>query len=181
MAAGKKQNKNSGLTENEKKFCDEYLVDYNGTKAAIRAGYSKKTACSQASRLLRKVNVIQYLNSRKQKFIEKLEITQERTMQEIGRIAFSDIRRLYDDNGCFKKINCMDDDIAAAIAGSEVFEEFSGSGRSRKKIGITTKLKLWDKAKGLEMLAKHFGVFKDETTPFSVTISIKKAGDNADS
>lgn len=42
------------LTPQQERFCQEYAVDYNGTNAAIRAGYAEKTAASQASRLLKK-------------------------------------------------------------------------------------------------------------------------------
>lgn len=49
------------LTKKQKRFADEYLIDLNGTQAAIRAGYSKKTANEQSSRLLANVNIKQYL------------------------------------------------------------------------------------------------------------------------
>lgn len=158
--AGKKQTP-IGLTENEKRFCDEFLVDYNGTRAAIRAGYSKKSACSQASRLLTKAKVQQYLTQKKQKVADKLEITMERTLNEIGRIAFQDPRRLFNADGTFKSIHELDDDTAAVLSGTEIEESFTEKNKVKLSTGRNIKLKFWPKDKALEMLAKHFKIYSD--------------------
>ena len=65
------------LTPKQQRFVDEYLVDLNATQAAIRAGYSKKTAKEQAARLLTKANVQAELQKRRKKIEKKLEISQE--------------------------------------------------------------------------------------------------------
>ena len=52
------------MTDKQKRFCDEYLIDCNATQAAIRAGYSDKTAYSQGERLLRNVEVKSYIDER---------------------------------------------------------------------------------------------------------------------
>lgn len=63
------------LTEKQQRFCDEYLIDYNATQAAIRAGYSEKTAYSQGQRLLKKVEIKTYID-------EKLaEISSQKTAE----------------------------------------------------------------------------------------------------
>lgn len=162
MAGKKKTIKSKDeLTDNEVRFCDAYLVDFNGTKAAIAAGYSKKTAAQQASRLLTKVKIQAYLQSKKAKIANKLEITQERTMQEIARLAFSDIRKIFNGSGGTIDPKYLDDDTASTVASVEVFEEFEGRGDEREQIGVTKKVKLWDKTKALEMLAKHFKIYSD--------------------
>lgn len=162
MPAGKKKIASSELTENEQRFGDEYLIDFNGTKAAIRAGYSKKTAASQASRLLRKVKIQKYLSDKKEKISAKLDISQERTMQEIGRIAFSSLKCLFDENGDLKQIKDLTDDEAAILSSVEIEELFAGGlGGLKVSIGKTKKLKLWDKVKALEMLAKHYKLYTD--------------------
>ncbi len=62
------------LTDKQQAFCEEYIVDLNGTQAAIRAGYSEDTARQQSSRLLTNVNVGQYIVELKAKRIERLNI-----------------------------------------------------------------------------------------------------------
>jgi phage terminase small subunit len=145
------------LTDQQKRFADEYLVDYNGKQAAIRAGYSPKTAEVTASRLLSIVKVQEYLQSKHNKIANKLEISQERTMQEIGRIAFSDLRKYYDESGRLKNVEDLDDDAAAALSSLETVEEKAEG----QVIATVKKLKVWDKTKGLEMLAKHFNIYSD--------------------
>ena len=74
------------LEEKQKMFCKEYLVDFNGTQAAIRAGYSKKTANEQASRLLTKVNVQTYLKQLIEKRNERTKITQDEVIADIIKV-----------------------------------------------------------------------------------------------
>ena len=76
----------SELEEKQKMFCKEYLVDFNGTQAAIRAGYSKKTANEQASRLLAKVNVQTYLKQLIEKRNERTKITQDEVIADIIKV-----------------------------------------------------------------------------------------------
>ena len=78
------------LTEKQKRFVYEYLIDLNATQAAIRAGYSPKTAYSMGQRLLKKVEIqaaIQEAMSERQK---RTEITQDKVLEEIGKVAFHD-------------------------------------------------------------------------------------------
>lgn len=154
----------SELTDKQKKFCEEFLIDFNGTQAAIRAGYSKKTAFVQASRLLSNAKVSEYLDVRRQRIMNKLEISQERTMQEIGRIAFSDIRKLFNENGELLPFKDLDEDSASVLASVETEELFEGTGKERHSIGVSRKIKLHNKVSALEMLAKHFKIFSDAPT-----------------
>jgi phage terminase small subunit len=71
------------LTAKEKLFCEEYIVDLNQTQAAIRAGYSAKTACSIGSQNLRKLHIQEYIASLKSKRNEKLNITQEKIINNL--------------------------------------------------------------------------------------------------
>lgn len=147
------------------RFCDNYLIHFNASKAAEQAGYSARTAAQQASRLLTKVKVQEYLQSRKEKIAEKLQYSQERTMLEIARVAFGDIRNLFTVDGALKPVTDLDDDTAAIVSSVEVHEEEATARdvESDEKIvaGVTKKVKLWDKMKGLEMLAKHYKIYSD--------------------
>ena len=81
----------SGLNDKQKRFAEEYTVDLNLTQAAKRAGYSKKTAYSMGSELLKKPEVKQYVEKQQAKLSQKTEITAERVLQEIAKLAFADI------------------------------------------------------------------------------------------
>lgn len=81
-------NKNSSkLTPKQRKFCMEYMIDYNGTQAAIRAGYSDKTAPQQASRLLSKADVVEYIDKLELKVLAKSIISAEQVLEGVSKIA----------------------------------------------------------------------------------------------
>lgn len=94
------------ITEKQKRFCDEYLVDRNATQAAIRAGYSKKTAISQASRLLTKVNVRDYVL---EKALEQSKAIAEKTQIDAAWVLIEQ-KRVYD--------MCMDQELEFKNASS---------------------------------------------------------------
>lgn len=73
------------------RFCKEYTIDMNGTKAAIRAGYSAPTAVVQASRLLARHDVQLYLTELKAKQAKRIEITADKVLEQYRRLAFADI------------------------------------------------------------------------------------------
>ncbi len=77
------------LTPKQQQFAREYLVDFNATQAAIRAGYSEKTACEQGSRLLANVKVQAEIQRLGQKSAAKLEITRESIMRELAAMGFA--------------------------------------------------------------------------------------------
>lgn len=152
------------LNDKQKRFCEEYLIDLNGTQAAIRAGYSKKTANEQAARLLANVSVSAYVRHLQSKYQKKLDITQDRVLTEFARVAFFDIRNIYNDSNSLKDIKDLDDDSAAALAGVEVYEVFAGTGKDREHIGNTVKVKIHNKIQALEGLAKHLGLFEKDNS-----------------
>jgi len=76
----------SKLTVKQSRFVDEYLIDFNATQAAIRSGYSKKTAQEQSSRLLSKVIISTAIKERQEKTSERLEITRDEILMDLKRI-----------------------------------------------------------------------------------------------
>lgn len=150
------------LNPKQRAFCLQYLVDFNATQSAIRAGYSKKTAYSIGWELLKKPEIQDFINKTKERTSNKLEITRERTMREIGRIAFQDSKQFFDSEGNILPIHEMSDDAAACIAGFEVEELFDNlMSKIKVRTGTLKKLRRYDKTKALEMLAKHFNIFSD--------------------
>lgn len=80
-----------GLNPKQQRFVKEYLIDLNAKQAAIRAGYSEKTAEVQGCRLLRNVQVKAEIERNLAKVVKKLDITHERIMEELALIGFSDL------------------------------------------------------------------------------------------
>ena len=169
------------MTEKQKKFCDEYLLDFNATRA-YKAAYpnckSDEVAKAAGSRLLTNVNVKKYIEERKAELKKRVTVTQEDVINQLARIAFGDIRKLYNESGGLKDIHSIDDDTAPIIAGIETTEEFEGYGEDREQIGYTKKIKIANKDRALDMLGKYFGIFKDKVEvsqdkPFEVNINIK--------
>jgi len=151
----------SELTPKQQRFVAEYLIDLNATQAAIRAGYSAKTADVQGPRLLGNVGVAAAIEAGQAKAKEQHAITAERVIQELSRIALVDLGRIYNDDGNLLPIKDMPEDARRAIAGVEVDQLFEGRGEDREMVGVTKKVKLFDKPRALEMLGRHFGLFKD--------------------
>lgn len=150
------------LTPRQAQFVREYLIDLNGTQAAIRAGFSKKTSNEQAVRLLANVSVRSQIDIAMAERAKRTEITQDRVLQELSRIAFFDPRRMLNADGSPKPINELDDDTAAALAGMDITEEFEGTGEGRVFVGYTKKVKVSDKVSALGLAMRHLGMLKDK-------------------
>jgi len=147
------------LTDKKKLFVKYYCVSWNGTQAAIEAGYSEKTAAEQASRLLRNVNIQEAIQKYMNKLTEEAEIEVVDVLDGLKRLAFLDIRKLYNDDGSAKKIHELDDDIALALAGIDVNEISTGDATIEI---IGKKYKLSDRTKALELLGKYLKMFTDK-------------------
>lgn len=162
------------LTPKQQRFVAEYLVDLNATQAAIRAGYSKKTAAQIGEENLRKPDIASAVAFAKQERAKKTEITAERVLQELSRIAFFDPRRLLNADGSPKPINELDDDTAAVLAGMDITEEFDGYGEGRKFIGYTKKVKVSDKVAALGLAMRHLGMLNDKLqVGGGITVTVK--------
>jgi phage terminase small subunit len=149
------------LTPKQERFVLEYLSDLNATQAAIRAGYSPHTSNEQGARLLANVSVAAAITRGKQAQAERTGLTADRVLQEIARLAFVDMRKLFEADGSVKPIHTLDDDTAAALAGLEVDELYEGLEGERHSIGQTRKFKLWNKTENLKLLAKHLRLLVD--------------------
>lgn len=143
------------LTEKQKRFCENYVVDFNATQAAIRVGYSKKTANEQAARLLAKVSVKNYVSELKGQLSETVQVTKEQLVSELKKVAFFDIRNIYNIDGALKNVKDFGDDEAAAIAGVDTYDTVEpGSGMI---LGKTQKVKLQNKIQAIERICKMLG------------------------
>jgi phage terminase small subunit len=146
------------LTPKQQRFVDEYLIDLNATQAAIRAGYSKKTAQEQSARLLSNVMVQQRVQEQMKAREQRTGITQDRVLKELARIAFFDIRKLYHADGSLKRPDELDDDAAAVLSGIDVTEMGGNDG----PVTLTKKAKVFDKTAALTLAMRHLGMLKDK-------------------
>lgn len=144
------------------RFILEYLIDFNGSAAYQRAGYKAtgNSAEVNARRLLRNAQVSAEIARAQEKTLTKLDISRERVLQEIARIAFFDPRRMFAADGRPLEVTELDDDTAAVVAGLDVLEEYEGRGEDRILIGHIKKWKLADKKGALDMLMKHLGEYR---------------------
>lgn len=139
------------ISPKQKRFCREYLVDQNGKRAAIRAGYSPKTAAAQASMMLDKPHVAEYMAQLTKKQEMDLTVTAERVINEFARIAFADpatylIPSKSRAGPRMKSLEELTPDQRAAVAEFDI---------------VTKKLKLYDKLNALEKLGKHLKLFTE--------------------
>ena len=133
------------LTEKQKRFCDEYLIDLNATQAAIRAGYSVKNADKIGSELLGKTRVSETISRKIAERSKRTGINQDRVIQELARIAFVNPQ------------NVIDSEDASVREDVKVKTMDGAKGKS-----VEREVRLNDKMKALELLGKHLGMFKDK-------------------
>jgi phage terminase small subunit len=146
------------LTPKQARFIEEYIVDLNATQAAIRAGYSVRSAkdigCQNLAKLYIQEAIAEAIAERSQ----RTKITQDRVLEEYARLAFLDPRQFFDDEGNLKNIKDLADDSAAALSSIEICVI-----KIDNNVETTTaKIKFWDKSRNLNDLAKHLGLFKED-------------------
>lgn len=130
------------LNEKQKRFCDEYLIDFNATRA-YKAVYKVGDKISEAasSRLLRNVKVKNYLAEKSKEATKDVKVSRERVLDELATIAFADNEALEEGN--------IVSSFEVSIGG------FAGKVVKRKI----------DKLKALEMLGKYFKLFEGSEIP----------------
>lgn len=157
------------LNDRQERFCQEYMLDFNGTQAAIRAGYSVDSAQEIASQNLSKLIIQTRLSELKKEAAEQFGVTKQQLINELKRIAFFDIRKIYEDDNSLKNVKDFDDDSAGAVAGIDVDEIFEGTGRERTMIGYTKKVKLHSKIAAIERVSKMLGYDAPTKTEANIT------------
>ncbi|EAA8256864.1 terminase small subunit [Salmonella enterica] len=147
------------LTDKQELFAREYLKDLNATQAAIRAGYSEKTANEQASRLLANVNVQSFVAELKATRIEQTGIDAAYVLRRLVEIDQMDVLDILLSNGELKPIKDWPKTWRTTLSGIDVTETAGDTP------GLLKKIKWPDKVKNLELLGKHVTVqaFKEQT------------------
>lgn len=163
------------LTPRQGAFVREYLVDLNGTQAALRAGYAAASAASQASELLRVPKIAKAIADAQAERARRTDVTADRVVKELARVAFADPAHAYGTDGRILAVHEMPVEARAALAGMDVEEGEAG--------GVTRKLKTWNKVQALELLGKHLGMWTEKVQvggpdgePVQVVVNVLKAG-----
>lgn len=158
------------MTDKQKMFCDEYLIDFNATRAYKEVYKVKEeTASANGARLLGNANIQAYINERMEDRKKRTEITQDMVLKELAKIAFFNIKNIYNEDGTLKSINDIDDDTASAISSVKTLQR---AGAMKLDFGSdemplehipeqTIEFKTNDKKGALELIGKHLGMFKE--------------------
>jgi len=156
------------MTPKQAAFVREYLIDLNATAAAKRAGYSARTAEWIGPRLVTQSHVAAEIAAAQHARAERTEVTADRVLKELARIAFFDIRKLYSDDGTLKNPKDLDDDTAAALTGIDIQETVVPGGEGAPTI-TTRKAKVIDRTGALTLAMRHLGMLKDRIEIEDVT------------
>ena len=165
------------MTDKQKRFCEEYLIDLNATQAAIRAGYKEKTAYSQGQRLLKKVEVQKQIEEGKKNLSERVKVTQERVIEELSCIAFSKAsdyaeviekdRMTESEDGIM--IPILDHEgkpvkykTVEPVLTDDLTEDQKRAIAVIKRGRDGFEIKPYDKIRALELLGKHLGMFTEK-------------------
>ena len=159
------------LNDKQQCFVDEYLIDLNATQAAIRAGYSVKTADQQGSRLLANVKVQQAVSEKMAERSRRTGVNQDRVVMELAKIAFVNASDVINPEDATVRDGAADDDTAAIQSVKvKVIPTKEGA-------GIEREIRLSDKLKALELLGKHLGMWSDKLD-VSVNIPVVISGED---
>lgn len=140
------------MTKKQKRFIEEYLIDLNATQAAIRAGYSPKTAKDIGCENLAKPNISDAIDKAMAERSRRTGINQDRILLELARIGLAKITDVVDPDTGKILPDASDDDLACIQSIKIKPNEF----------GTEREVKLYDKKSALVDLGKHLGLFKDK-------------------
>lgn len=144
----------SKLTDKQEMFCREYLIDLNATQAAIRAGYSEKTAKETAYENLTKPHIADRIAELKSQRVEDTKISANYVLNRLVEIDQMDVIDITNDDGSLKPISQWPKVWRTTLSGLDVAEIMQDGGVA----GLLKKIKLPDKVKNLELLGRHVEV-----------------------
>lgn len=160
------------LTPKQKRFVDEYLVDLNATQAAIRAGYSERTARITAAENLTKPNIQKEIERQMKDREKRTEIAQDKVLKELAHIAYDDIRNY------LKFWTDEEGKIQVELKSSDKIDT-----RNISEIQLDNgklKFKLYPKDNALIQLGRHLGLFNDKLSfdgAININMKVKVVGD----
>jgi len=148
------------LTNKQRMFVQEYLCDLNATQAAIRAGYSEKTAGAVGAENLTKPEIATAIQEAMDKRSKRTDLTADMVLTELKSMGFSNIQDAFDEQGRLLPVWMMDRRVAASISSIKVSSK-TVYGTDPIEIEHVTEMKFWDKPKSLEMIGRHLKMWND--------------------
>ena len=143
-------------------FCHEYIIDFNATRAAIAAKYSKKGSRTCGARLCAGVDIRNRIAELTRSRAEKLDVSADWVIAELRKIAGHEAVDLFTEDGNLKPMAEWSASSRAAVVGLEFEERFEDSKDGREHVGTNRKIKFADKIKALELLGRYLKLFKDQ-------------------
>jgi phage terminase small subunit len=148
------------LTVRELRFCEEFVIDLHATRAAARAGYSRRTARTIGSRLLQKPHVATVIDQLIAERSERTRVTADRVVQELAVVAFSDMRDFAaNESGQMRLSAGAPSHAARAVAAIKRRRRTDSEGITE----ATVEFRLWNKLEALRQLAPHVGLVTSRT------------------
>jgi phage terminase small subunit len=148
-------------------FCQEYMKDLNQTQAAIRVGYSEKTAVVQGSRLLTHVNVSERIAELMQERQQRTQVTADMVIAELAKIGFHNVQDFVNGGNSILELKHLDANKTAAVSSVKTTMKADGD--------LVSEVKFHDKVAALEKLGKHLGIFERDNKQ-KTEITIKRVG-----
>ncbi len=151
--------------DRRERFAREYVIDLNGTRSAIAAGYSERGADVAAVRLLRNASVRKQIDRLKSARASRLEIKADRMLEKLDRLTDSNMLDYMEvaEDGKPVGLNLSNLTREQAYCIQEISEDHTGgTGDGERKVILRTKFKLVDKVKPLDMLMRHLGLYNDK-------------------
>jgi len=147
-----------GLTPRQARFVGEYLLDLNATQAAIRAGYSPKTANEQGARLLAKVSIGAAVAEGQTETAERLQITRDDLIRRLMEIANLDVSSIVNEHGNMLPVSEWPEAVRRSIAGMETVELPNADG----VVAVVRKIRLEARGQQIERVGRLLGLFTDK-------------------
>jgi phage terminase small subunit len=152
----------AALSEQQKLYCAEFIVDFNGTAAAKRAGYTEGHAKDTACRLMKRPDIRAEIGRLLTERRERTLLTAENVMRELASIAFSDPADMLDADGNMLPLHLMPPHMRRAISGFDVDTVTRRESGEVVPIHDVYKIKFWDKGTALERAMRHLGLFEKD-------------------
>jgi len=165
------------LSARRRIFCEEYVRHWNGTKAAITAGYSKRSARGMSWQLLKKDDIKEYIESLKTNLEETVGISKQMVLEEYIKLAFHNMDDLHDTWIERKEFEKLTRDQKAAIQVLDVKVQKKNVGTAIQPDIVDVEhvhIKLYDKVRALDAIKKMLGY--DAPTKMDVTTKGRRIG-----
>jgi len=150
------------LNARQQRFVAEFIACQNGSEAARRAGYSARTANRASASLLTNVVISRAIAQGTAAALKKADLSAARVLEELRRLAFVDVTGVFTDAGNLRPFSEWTAEQRAALAGFEVVIKNAAAGDGHTD--TVHKVKLSDKVKALDLLARHFALLHDQVT-----------------